>query len=103
MRMKSLADAIVYAVVYINWPDRDEDCLYDDARALEEIVYCLRQATEQEKDALADAVDRALAKERSSNRPRKNLIKMYRTWMEDAFGDDEWTGNKRKKKRRGKS
>jgi hypothetical protein len=97
--VKALADAIVYAVVYIDlWEDRAEEYLQDDVGALESIGFSLHQATEKEKDALAEAADRALAEEKSSARPRAKFIRAYKMWMENVFGNDDWKGNKRKKK-----
>lgn len=99
MEMKSLADAIVYAVVYIDMrDDPGEEYLDDDVGALESIGYHLQQATEAEKDALAEAAERSLAEETASDRPRKEFVEAYQTWMEDMFGDDDWKGNKRRKK-----
>lgn len=97
LRMKSLADAIVYAVVYIDTrEDPEEEFLDDDVGALESIGFFLQRATEPEKDALADAAKRALQEEKASERPRKQFIKAYEKWMENLYGDDEWQGNKRK-------
>jgi hypothetical protein len=97
LEMKSLADAIVYAVVYIDLrDDPGEEFLDADVGALESIGYCLHQATEAEKDALAEAAERALAQERASDRPRKKFVESFQTWMQVMFGDDDWKGNKRK-------
>jgi hypothetical protein len=97
LEMKSLADAIVYAVVYIDLrDDPGEEFLDADVGALESIGYYLHQATEAEKDALAEAAERALAQEKASDRPREEFVEAYQTWMEVMFGDDDWRGNKRK-------
>jgi hypothetical protein len=96
--MKSLAGAIVYAVVYIDLrDDPGEEYLEDDVGALESIGYYLHQATEAEKDALAEAAEKALTEETTSDRPRKKFVEAYQTWMEVMFGEDDWKGNKRKK------
>src|SRR5262245_20850715 len=95
--MKSLADAVVYLVVYIGlWEDRDEEFLDDDVGALESIAGYLQDATREEQDALAEAAQRALKQERSSARPRAKFIKVYQTWMENMFGDEEWESNQRR-------
>lgn len=94
--MKSLADAIVYAVVYIDLrDDPGEEYLEDDVGALESIGYYLHRATEAEKDALAEAAENARAKETASDRLRKKFVEAYQTWMEVIFGEDNWKGNKR--------
>ena len=93
--MKSLADALVYAVAYISvWDDRDEEYLDEDVGALESIATFLEDSTDAERDTLAEAAERALAAEKASSRPREDLLRGYSTWMEDMFGE-EWTGNKR--------
>jgi len=94
--MKSLADAVVYAVIYIDLrEDPEEHFLEDDVSALESIAYSLHKATQEEKNALADAANRGLAEEKSSDRPREKFIQAYEKWMENVFNDDEWTGNNR--------
>jgi hypothetical protein len=93
--MKKLADAIVYAVTYINlWDDEREEFLDDDVGALESIAACLHQATEAEQDALAEAAERALAAELIVAQPREGFVADFRTWMEDMFGEP-WVGNRR--------
>jgi hypothetical protein len=77
--------------------DPHEEFLDDDVGALESIGYYLQKATENEKDALAGAAERALKEEKTSQRPRKKFIKAYQKWMENLFGDDAWRGNRRKK------
>lgn len=90
--MKSIADALVYAVTYINLEENqnDED---DDVGALESIAAMLQSATEDEKNALSAAAEKALANE-LIHTSREEFIRDYSTWMEDMFGD-EWDGNKR--------
>jgi hypothetical protein len=94
--MKALADALVYAVAFIDSrepsDDEDED---QDVGALESIAYYLGSATDKEKDALAAAAERALAAELKSSRPNKALVRDYKRWMENMFVG-EWVGNKRK-------
>lgn len=98
--MKSLSDAVVYAVVFIDlWDDCDEEFLDDDVGALESIAAYLQDASSEEKDALAGAAERALEAEKASNRPRPKFINAYETWMENMFGDEEWQGNQRRTNR----
>lgn len=97
--MKSLADALVYSVVYISLkrnPIDDDGCEDEDTDvdALESIASCLAKATDAEKDELAAAANRALVMEKSRS-PRKEFIREYSSWMENMFGEEEWKGNKR--------
>jgi hypothetical protein len=93
--MRALADAIVYAVTYINlWEDEREEFLDDDVGALESIAAHLHKASPQEQDALAEAAESALAQELASPHPREKFIADYRNWMEDMFGEP-WSGNRR--------
>ena len=93
--MQFIADALVYAVSYINCRNADDDDLTDDdVSALESIAAYLADATPQEQDALAAAANRALAEEQSLASPRQELIDDFSTWMEDMFGE-EWHGNER--------
>ncbi len=92
--MRTIADAVVYAVTYINLQGGD-DSRYDDGDtgALESIAGMLSSATEEELDLLAAAAERALAEELKGG-TREEFVRDYRTWMEDMFGE-EWIGNKR--------
>lgn len=93
--MRSLADAIVYAVTYINlWQDEREEFLDDDVGALESIAAHLGDASPEEQDALAEAAERALAQELASSQPREKFVADYRSWMEDMFGEPS-IGNRR--------
>lgn len=92
--MKSLADAIVYAVTYINSREADDEGLDDDVAALESIAGILANATKKEIDALAAAAKRALVDEKSADFPNEEMIEVLSTWMEDLFGGD-WVGNDR--------
>ncbi len=89
--MKAIADALVYAVAYINLQEGSDDDA--DVGALESICSALRTATDEELDALAAAAKRALAAEKPGFR-REDSIRCYSTWMEDVFGEG-WTGNVR--------
>jgi len=90
--MQAIANALVYAVTYINLRAADGDG-DDDVAALESIAGMLNAATEEEKEALASAAERALANERDYV-AREEFVRDYSTWMEDMFGDG-WVGNKR--------
>ena len=95
--MEAIADALVYAVSYINCRAlEDDESRYDDGDvgALESIAGFLANATPAEQDALAAAAERALAEERDSPQPRPEFVEDYSRWMHDMFGD-EWEGNRR--------
>jgi hypothetical protein len=95
--MDALADALVYAVAYINCRGiEDDESRYDDGDdgALESIVAFLHNATPAEEDAMAAAAERALEAERASPRPRPEFVRDYERWMEDMFGEG-WQGNRR--------
>ena len=60
--MDAMADALIFAVTYINCRGDDEDDEFvDDVGALESIAAFLQNATAVEQGALAAAADRALA------------------------------------------
>ena len=91
--MNSLADAIVFAVSYIDSaPDPREERLDDDVRALESIADYLSRASSQELDALAAAAIRQAADARKMH-DHEAAAKLD-TWMEDMCGDS-WVGNVR--------
>jgi hypothetical protein len=95
--VESIADALVYAVAYINCrPLEDAAARYDDGDvgALESIAGFLHSATVTEQNALAAAAERALSAEQSSPQPRPEFVRDYERWMEDMFGDG-WRGNRR--------
>src|SRR5437764_13008856 len=95
--MDAIADALIYAVSYINCrPLEDHECRYDDGDvgALESIAGFLYNATPAEEDALAAAAERALAAERSMASPRPEFVRVYERWMEAVFGDG-WQENRR--------
>lgn len=89
--MKSLADAVVSAVTYINCRPDPED---EDGNALTDIAVYLHQCSEEEKLALADAAERALNEWRAAGPARPDMVNALSTFMEDTYGD-EWHGNKR--------
>jgi hypothetical protein len=93
--MKSIADALVYAVSYINCRDaEDDDLADDDIDAMEAITAYLSDATSAEQDALATAAKKALQEELSLNDPRQELIDDFSRWMEYRFSEN-WVGNDR--------
>jgi hypothetical protein len=95
--MEALADALVYAVSYINCRSlEDTESRYDDGDvgALESIAGFLHNATPAEEDALAAAAKRALAAELAAPLPRPEFVQDYSRWMEDMFGEG-WQGNHR--------
>ena len=93
--MKSIANAIVYAVAYIEVAEHNDTKRFDDdVGALESIAAKLRDATRDELAALADAAERALDREMKLPQPRSRFVEVYSTWMENVVGDG-WKGNKR--------
>lgn len=96
--MEAIADALVFAVAYINGrtgedPESEDDDERD-VNAMESIAAFLRAATPAEEGALAAAAERALTEERSAPRPRPELLHVYEHWMENMFGEG-WQGNRR--------
>lgn len=93
--MDAIADALVYAAVYINLRGADDDEFADDdVGALESIAAFLHSTTPADQDALAAAAERALAAEKKSKRPRKKFIHDFGHWMEEMFVEG-WAGNRR--------
>ena len=93
-RMTSLAQAMVYAVIYINLRESSDDD--DDVGALESIAGLLSGASAEELDALSQAANQAAEDEAKRPNPRDEFLEDYRTWMECLFGDDDWDGNTRR-------
>jgi hypothetical protein len=91
--MEKLADAVVYAVAYINCSD--EAHMDDDVNARESVSHIIGQASDDELNALAAAAKRALAEELAAPLPRDSWVECYSTWMEDLFGGEGWIGNDR--------
>lgn len=94
--MNAIADALVYAVTFINChgDPNDDESLDEDVSALEGIAGALRNTTRAEQDALAAAASRALAAELAMPRPRINFVHDYQHWMEEIFVIG-WKGNSR--------
>jgi hypothetical protein len=92
--MKAIADALVYAMTYINLRECRNEAYDDgDVGALESIAGMLDSATAEEQDALAAAAERALADE-MNHAPREEFVRDYKTWMENTIGEG-WIGNRR--------
>ncbi|MCO6044058.1 hypothetical protein NG895_09065 [Aeoliella sp. ICT_H6.2] len=97
--MNSIADALVYAVAYIDCQEMEvEESLEDsdDASeaAMSHIMAYLSHATPEEEDALAAAAKRALEEEQSLHYPQQEMIDFFNKWMEYVLGGD-WDGNER--------
>jgi hypothetical protein len=95
--MKSIADALVFAVYYINcrtYEKGDELYADDDVRALESIAGYLAEASRSEQEALAEAAERAIAAVSVSHRLGGEYDGDLSRWMQDMFGE-EWEGNRR--------
>ncbi len=85
--MKSIAEALVYAVTYINLRD-DESTEENDVGALESIADILSNCTAKEKAALKEAAQRLL-KEELASANRADFVEDYQNWMEEMFPSDE--------------
>ena len=95
--MQAIADALVYAVSYINRRTlEDPQSRYDDGDvgALESVAGYLNEASAEELDALAEAAERALAGELAATPPRPEFVRGYSRWMQDMVGEG-WDGNRR--------
>jgi DNA-binding GntR family transcriptional regulator len=98
--MKSLANAVVYAVTYLNCtPSTGLDD--EDIAALDSIRSQLERCTEEEKDALAEAANDAFDAERVGAH-RMDFMQDYLRWMQDMFGKEEWQLNNRRRSKREK-
>ncbi len=86
-QMKSIAEALVYAVTYINLRD-DESTEENDVGALESIADILSNCTPKEKAALKEAAQRLLKQEMASAN-REDFVEDYQNWMEEMFPSDE--------------
>jgi hypothetical protein len=96
MEMDAIADALVYAVTYVDrhGADQAESLFEGDVGALDRIAASLRNATPVEEDALAAAAERAGTAERAAPTPRPAFVRNYERWMEAMFGEG-WQGNRR--------
>ena len=93
-QMKAIADALVRAVAYVNClPDPTEEHADEDVHLLENMATYLADSTEEERDALAAAAQRALQEEQSGAK-RSDYLRVYASWMDCMFGDG-WEGNRR--------
>ena len=94
--MKSLASAVVHAVTHFNCgPGTGFDD--EDVAALNTIGSMLEKCTEEEKDALSDAADRAFLAEHASAH-RMDYMRDYLYWMQDMFGKEVWQLNSRRRR-----
>ena len=91
--MDTIADALVYAVTYINLRDSAGDEDDDDVGALESVAAILSTAGDDELNALAEAANRAAAREKDGP-CRDDVLRDYMNWMEDLLGEG-WVGNRR--------
>jgi hypothetical protein len=91
--MKAIADALVRAVAYVNClPDPTEERVDEDVHLLEDMATYLADSTEEERDALATAAQRAFEGEQVGAK-RPDYLQVYGSWMECMFGG--WEGNRR--------
>ena len=86
--MKSIAEALVFAVVYINQRD-DEYGSDEDVHALESIAGLLSQCAPEEKAALKKAAERLHKELKDSKTDRKDVLSDYENWMMNMFPADE--------------
>jgi hypothetical protein len=92
--MKALSDALVHAVAYVNClPDPTEAHVDDDVHFLEDTATYLAHSTDDERDALAAAAQRAFNQEQAGAK-RTDYLNVYGSWMECMFGDG-WEGNRK--------
>jgi hypothetical protein len=97
--VNSIADALVYAVAYINCQETEDEESLDDSEdaseaAMSHIMAYLSHATPEEEDALAAAAKRALMEGQSLYYPQQEMINFFKCWMEYVLGGD-WDGNER--------
>ena len=81
--MRGLADALTYAIAYLNVATGDDDRHDDDCRALESIVHTLDSCSVAEQQALADAATRAITRESAVASPNNLLVSTYRDILDD--------------------
>ena len=93
--MKTITDALVLAIAYIDFRrGDDESLLNDDVRVFESLVAILRDATAEERQQIATAAERALTQAQASPNPPSELISCLQSFMED-MSSNSWTGNDR--------
>jgi|JI6StandDraft_1071083.scaffolds.fasta_scaffold28543_5 hypothetical protein len=85
--MKAIADALVYAVTYINVASGDDDRADDDCGALESITAFLREATPSELQALHEAANRAIVTEKAAKSPRPDFLNAYSDFIETIIDE----------------
>lgn len=85
--MSAIADALVYAVTYINIASGDDDRSDDDCGALESITGFLREASPAELQVLHVAVNRAIAAENATKSPRPDILNAYNDFIETIIDE----------------
>lgn len=88
--MNALADALVEAVLFIAFRSYDENTPLEefeeeDVQALDRLKAMLRDATDTEAQAVAYAVDRAVAQLPAGH----ERIPYYLAFMQNLFGEDD--------------
>lgn len=81
--MNTLADALIYALAYLNVAHGDDDRQDDDCRAFESVIDTLTRSSAAEQQALVDAAARAIAAESSAEPQNHLLISTYRDILDD--------------------
>jgi hypothetical protein len=88
--LNALADALIEAVLFIAHREYTEDSPIEeyedeDIEELETLKTLLASATEPEKQALEDSLQRAIAK----LPPGSELAPFYRAWMQNMFSVED--------------
>ena len=83
--MTALADAAVFALIYINGAPGDDDRADQDVKALEWLSFVLRQASGAEREALRAAVEKARANVQSFPGPPEEVVDSLRAIEEDIL------------------
>lgn len=81
--MDALADALIYALAYLNIAPGDDDRQDNDCRAMESMIDMLERSSEAEQQALVSAAVRAIARESAIEPPNHLLISAYRDILDD--------------------
>jgi hypothetical protein len=86
--MNALADAAVYALIYINGASGDDDRADEDVKALEWLSFVLRQSSEAEREAIRTAVESARTKWQSYPGQPQEVLDSLRAIEEDILAID---------------
>ena len=81
--MNALADALIYALAYLNVAPGNDDRQDDDCRAMESIIDTLSRSSVPEQQALVDAATRAISAESAAEPPNYLLISTYGDILDD--------------------